>query len=448
MSVDNTLANRLFDMRFEDGQQRNPLANLFPSTLPIPSLEQALQHMSTTHAHLHPTNGRTVRIAHKRFNSYLGRIQMWYVLLFLVIQGQANRGIQVSMTRAHADQLVCDNVNVLALDDRLNYHRVLHAKDFAIAGGVNLSATAARVAALEAANGDGSSLQLTGDTPKVEFGGALTLIHNATEDELVCSGKIRASDVIIEGTSTTVADLIGEVATLRQEMAAVRAFVGMMPPPAMPPAAPPAVLGVANVTVGSSRFAAFIDYSAGELWILALAYRVDRSVGFSASGDILPLNLNANSHSRLGIVGLTPENVGAARIYCHGADTGNVIHFVTESARSRQWLVQTIPNNRPTVNDWLLGATFRDDHSPVPQGYLDEFNLPTASSDSWGWSHNQPDNFLSVLMWEHNGDAYLTMGTSYCGKPNDLQGTSTFRFWAKLLGATAQMEDGRVIQVQ
>ena len=35
-----------------------------------------------------------------------------------------------------------------------------------------------------------------------EFGGALTLIHNASEDQLTCSGKMQASDVIIEGTST------------------------------------------------------------------------------------------------------------------------------------------------------------------------------------------------------------------------------------------------------
>ena len=75
------------------------------------------------------------------------------------------------------------------------------------------------------------------DAAKIEFGGALTLIHNATEDELVCSGKIKATDVLIVGTSTTVADLIGEVATLRQEMAAVKQFVGMMPPPASPPPA-------------------------------------------------------------------------------------------------------------------------------------------------------------------------------------------------------------------
>ena len=73
----------------------------------------------------------------------------------------------------------------------------------------------------------GAVLELTGDAPTIHFGelgGAdvLTLVHNSTEDELVCSGKIRASDVVIESTSTTVADLIGEVATLRQDMAAVK----------------------------------------------------------------------------------------------------------------------------------------------------------------------------------------------------------------------------------
>ena len=91
---------------------------------------------------------------------------------------------------------------------------------------------------------NGAVLEMTGDAAKIEFGGALTLIHNTTEDELVCSGKIKATDVLIEGTSTTVADLIGEVATLRQEMADVKQFIGMMPlsmPPSTPsPLSPPA----------------------------------------------------------------------------------------------------------------------------------------------------------------------------------------------------------------
>jgi len=85
---------------------------------------------------------------------------------------------------------------------------------------------------------NGALLELTGEAAKVEFGGALTLIHNSTEDELVCSGKIRASDVVIDGTATTVADLIGQMATLQEDMAAVKQFVGMMPPPASPPPLP------------------------------------------------------------------------------------------------------------------------------------------------------------------------------------------------------------------
>jgi len=88
---------------------------------------------------------------------------------------------------------------------------------------------------------NGALLELTGEAAKIEFGGALSLIHNSTEDKLVCSGKIQASDVVIEGTSTTVADLIGEVAMLRQDMAAVKQFVGMMPPPAVPPSLPPSL---------------------------------------------------------------------------------------------------------------------------------------------------------------------------------------------------------------
>jgi hypothetical protein len=86
---------------------------------------------------------------------------------------------------------------------------------------------------------NGAVLEMTGDAAKIEFGGALTLIHNTSENQLTCSGKIQASDVLIEGTSTSVAQMMGRLATLEQEMAAVKAFVGMMPPPALPPPSHP-----------------------------------------------------------------------------------------------------------------------------------------------------------------------------------------------------------------
>ena len=74
---------------------------------------------------------------------------------------------------------------------------------------------------------NGAVLEMTGDAPTVHFGelggsDVLTLIHNATEDELVCSGKIRASDVLIEGTSTTVADLISKVGSLEHDVAVLK----------------------------------------------------------------------------------------------------------------------------------------------------------------------------------------------------------------------------------
>ena len=92
---------------------------------------------------------------------------------------------------------------------------------------------------------NGAVIELTGPMPRLIYGqldasDSLTLTRNASEDKLVCSGEFEASDLRIAGTSTSVADLIGEVAALRQEMAAVKAFVGMMPPPAVPPPhAPP-----------------------------------------------------------------------------------------------------------------------------------------------------------------------------------------------------------------
>jgi len=87
---------------------------------------------------------------------------------------------------------------------------------------------------------NGAVIELTGQTPRVIYGqldspDALTLTRKISEDKLVCSGEFEAADLRIAGSTTTVADLIGEVATLRQEMAAVKQFVGMMPPPASPP---------------------------------------------------------------------------------------------------------------------------------------------------------------------------------------------------------------------
>ena len=91
---------------------------------------------------------------------------------------------------------------------------------------------------------NGAVLELTGNAPAVHFGelggsDTLTLIHNSTDDKLTCSGKIQASDVLIEGTSTTVAQMMSRMATLEQELEAVKQFVGIMPPPAMPPLRPP-----------------------------------------------------------------------------------------------------------------------------------------------------------------------------------------------------------------
>jgi len=87
---------------------------------------------------------------------------------------------------------------------------------------------------------NGAVLELAGQTPRLIYGqlndsDSLTLTRNTSEDKLVCSGEFEAADLRIAGSSTTVADLIGEVAALRQEMAEVRAFVGMLPPPASPP---------------------------------------------------------------------------------------------------------------------------------------------------------------------------------------------------------------------
>mmetsp|Transcript_17116 Transcript_17116/g.28660 ORF Transcript_17116/g.28660 Transcript_17116/m.28660 type:complete len:305 (-) Transcript_17116:281-1195(-) len=58
------------------------------------------------------------------------------------------------------------------------------------------------------------------------------------DGQLTCSGTIQASNVVIAGTSTTLVDLIREVATLWQDVASMRQFVGLRPPQ-LPPSSPP-----------------------------------------------------------------------------------------------------------------------------------------------------------------------------------------------------------------
>jgi len=70
---------------------------------------------------------------------------------------------------------------------------------------------------------DPTRFQIAGAQSVIQFGSqddSVTLIRNATEDELVCSGKIKATDVLIEGTSTTVADLIAKVTALESQAVA------------------------------------------------------------------------------------------------------------------------------------------------------------------------------------------------------------------------------------
>ena len=77
-------------------------------------------------------------------------------------------------------------------------------------------------------------MELTGQTPKLVYGrvdtsDALSLTRHGSEDKLVCSGEFEAADLRIAGTSTTVGDLIGEVAALRSELLLVKSFVFATP---------------------------------------------------------------------------------------------------------------------------------------------------------------------------------------------------------------------------
>ena len=53
-------------MALEDGAQRSPLSGLFPANLPLPSLEDALMPHSAKLPHLHPSTGRSLKMALKQ----------------------------------------------------------------------------------------------------------------------------------------------------------------------------------------------------------------------------------------------------------------------------------------------------------------------------------------------------------------------------------------------
>lgn len=72
--------NRLLDMMLEDGAPRSPLAGLFPATLPVPTLSEALNHeIVASRPHLHPSSGTTVRLAQRQAR----RVQSKYPALSL-----------------------------------------------------------------------------------------------------------------------------------------------------------------------------------------------------------------------------------------------------------------------------------------------------------------------------------------------------------------------------
>ena len=58
--------NRLLDMALEDGAPRAPLSGLFPASLAVSTLEDALVPVSATLPHLHPSTGRSVKLARRQ----------------------------------------------------------------------------------------------------------------------------------------------------------------------------------------------------------------------------------------------------------------------------------------------------------------------------------------------------------------------------------------------
>ena len=67
--------------------------------------------------------------------------------------------------------------------------------------------------------------------PDDRFGDGITVMQN--KSKLTCSGEFVAADLRIAGTSTTVADLIQEVATLKRQVSQILQM--LTPAPTSPP---------------------------------------------------------------------------------------------------------------------------------------------------------------------------------------------------------------------
>lgn len=94
----------------------------------------------------------------------------------------------------------------------------------------------------------GAVLELTGDEPTVRFGGDLTLVHDASNNKLSCSGALEAADLRIAGSSVSVAQMMTRLASLESlqsqmvtRLSSLEARVATLEasPPSLPPSSPP-----------------------------------------------------------------------------------------------------------------------------------------------------------------------------------------------------------------
>ena len=231
---------------------------------------------------------------------------------------------------------------------------------------------------------NGALLELTGEAARVEFGGALTLIHNSTEDELVCSGKIRASDVIIEGTTTTVGEMMTEHAAMKNDIAALKQFVGMMPPPMPPPAPPPLsfeiVANSCTCHTATSCVAQLHDENPETYWNPTGCYGGSNN----PSVDLFTIRYQANI-----AVSISSVNVQSIFDGAHGVLQYDFYTCATTLESSCTSVVATctqdssagqpcsLPGYTPS-RWWKLDFTLRQSHQP----YVTEisFNFSTSSA--------------------------------------------------------------------
>ena len=176
----------------------------------------------------------------------------------------------------------------------------------------------------------GSVLELTGDEATVRFGRSLSLVHDASNDKLSCSGALEAADLRIAGSSVTVAQMMSRLASLESlqsqmgvRLSSLEAQIATLEaPPSPPPLLPLPAVCVSTQSGCLERIRFKTDWN----WMYVRAVHVD---GIELTGSTFSSALDN-----------TDGTWSAVTSWYDGGDS----ETYSQSARQK-WFALTLPEN-------------------------------------------------------------------------------------------------------